>query len=221
MKDHYKILGVAPGSGYEEIKKAYRLLALKHHPDKNGGNSASEELFKEISEAYIVLSDVSKRGDYDSRFDSYQNTEYESAPSSRKITPVTFLTMFRNIKTRVLNAGGRINERALFDVIDALLSAENIRYLIKVHDITTNSLIIDEILVSSVFLSNTSKMAIHKKLIKLAGHNALLLQKVELLTHKSDITHTEPENDEIPLKYSFVVVFILIVIIVVAVVLDL
>ena len=63
--DYYELLGVTRNAGEEEIKKAYRKLALQHHPDKNPGNKQAEEKFKEISEAYQVLSDSQKRAQYD------------------------------------------------------------------------------------------------------------------------------------------------------------
>jgi curved DNA-binding protein len=63
--DYYKILGVSRTASDEEIKKAYRKLALKHHPDRTKGDKASEEKFKQISEAYAVLSDKEKRKQYD------------------------------------------------------------------------------------------------------------------------------------------------------------
>ncbi len=63
--DYYKTLGIAPEASAEEIKKAYRKLALETHPDRNPGDSRAEERFKKINEAYGVLSDTGKRAQYD------------------------------------------------------------------------------------------------------------------------------------------------------------
>jgi len=65
QKDYYKILGVSKDASAGDIKKAYRKLALKYHPDQAAGDKAKEEKFKEISEAYAVLSDTEKRKEYD------------------------------------------------------------------------------------------------------------------------------------------------------------
>jgi len=64
-RDYYEVLGIAKGATESEIKKAYRKMAVKHHPDKNPGNHKAEEQFKEISEAYEVLSDARKKQQYD------------------------------------------------------------------------------------------------------------------------------------------------------------
>ena len=64
-RDYYEILGVSRDASSDDLKKAYRRLALKHHPDKNPGDKAAEEMFKEAAEAYAVLSDAGKRERYD------------------------------------------------------------------------------------------------------------------------------------------------------------
>ena len=64
-KDYYKILGVSRDASAEDIKKAYRRLARKHHPDVNPGDKSSEDRFKEIQEAHDILSDKKKRQMYD------------------------------------------------------------------------------------------------------------------------------------------------------------
>jgi curved DNA-binding protein len=71
-KDYYKVLGVEKGASSDEIKKAFRKLAMKYHPDKTKGNKSAEEKFKEINEANEVLSDSAKRKKYDELGDNYQ-----------------------------------------------------------------------------------------------------------------------------------------------------
>ncbi len=65
QKNYYQILGVSETSSEDEMKKVYRKLAVKYHPDKNPGNKEAETKFKEISEAYYVLSDSKRRAQYD------------------------------------------------------------------------------------------------------------------------------------------------------------
>jgi molecular chaperone DnaJ len=64
-RDYYEVLGVSRGASKDEVKKSYRKLALKYHPDKNQGDKAAEDKFKEASEAYAVLSDDQKKSKYD------------------------------------------------------------------------------------------------------------------------------------------------------------
>lgn len=79
--DYYKILGVDKSASTAEIKKAYRKLALKYHPDQNNGDKAAEAKFKEVNEAYAVLSDTQKRQQYD----TYGSTEFHQRFSQEDI----------------------------------------------------------------------------------------------------------------------------------------
>ena len=79
MSNYYEILGVPKTATADEIKKAYRTLAFKYHPDRNQGNAAAEEKFKQISAAYDVLGDEAKRRQYD--MGSYSESAYSNAGS--------------------------------------------------------------------------------------------------------------------------------------------
>ncbi|MBQ5471247.1 MAG: DnaJ domain-containing protein [Treponema sp.] len=88
MKDYYEILGLQKSATADEIKKAYRTLAFKYHPDRNQGDVQAEEKFKQISEAYDILGDEAKRANYD-RYGSeqpqyeYQYTYNHANPNSQ------------------------------------------------------------------------------------------------------------------------------------------
>jgi curved DNA-binding protein CbpA len=75
MKDYYYTLGIKKGASIEDIKKAYRKLSLKFHPDKNDGDEFFIERFKEIQEAYETLSDIKKRTYYDNKFSNHRPAE--------------------------------------------------------------------------------------------------------------------------------------------------
>jgi molecular chaperone DnaJ len=218
MTDYYKILGVSRDASQDEIKKVYRQLALQYHPDKNNGDTASEELFKGISEAYIILGDVPKRNAYDYAQGNKMHSGGKSSAEHGKATPVTYLMLFKRIKTKVLNAGGQINEFRLYTVINDLLSDETITILVIENDIVTNNLILDEILVSCVFLPEDFRFTIHEKLIRLADGDPRFLQKIEVLlkpgekriSQKAIISTTESEAGRG--VFYFVLVLILIIV---------
>jgi curved DNA-binding protein len=82
-RDYYKVLGVERNATEDEIKRSYRKLALEHHPDRNPGNNSAEDKFKEINEAYQVLSDPEKKGRYDQLGASYKNyTQHGGSPGN-------------------------------------------------------------------------------------------------------------------------------------------
>ena len=79
-KDYYKALGVTKDASAADIKKSYRKLARELHPDKNPGNADAEARFKEVSEAYDVLSDEAKRKEYDEARSVFAGGAYLAAP---------------------------------------------------------------------------------------------------------------------------------------------
>ncbi|QCI23179.1 molecular chaperone DnaJ [Buchnera aphidicola] len=87
-KDYYQILGVSQSSDDRDIKKAYKKLAMKYHPDRNPGSKIAEEKFKQIKEAYEVLNDSKKRAAYD----QYGHTAFEQGNSSNHTFTHTFST---------------------------------------------------------------------------------------------------------------------------------
>lgn len=84
MKNYYEILEVSPKASAEEIKKAYRKLARKYHPDVNPGNKEAEEKFKEINEAYNILIDESKRKNYDDKINGTDEPRKENVRYAKK-----------------------------------------------------------------------------------------------------------------------------------------
>jgi curved DNA-binding protein len=81
-RDYYKILGVPRGTAADKIKSAYRKLAMQYHPDRNPGDKQAEDRFKEINEAYQVLSDPQKRSRYDQLGESYSQWQQKGAPGN-------------------------------------------------------------------------------------------------------------------------------------------
>ncbi len=104
-RDYYEILGVPKTASVDEIKKAYRQLAMRYHPDKNPGNKEAEEKFKEISNAYAVLSDAEKRAKYD----QFGAAAFEG-PQGGAYTQVDPMDLFRSIFGGRGGFGGSIFE---------------------------------------------------------------------------------------------------------------
>ncbi|MEK8022791.1 MAG: molecular chaperone DnaJ [Candidatus Hydrogenedentota bacterium] len=102
-KDYYDILGVARTASVEEIKKSYRQLAMRYHPDKNPGNKEAEEKFKEISNAYAVLSDTDKR----KKYDQFGHAAFEQAAAGGGYAQVDINDVLRSAFGDFFGGGAR------------------------------------------------------------------------------------------------------------------
>lgn len=126
QKDYYKILGVSESASEDEIKKVYRKLAVKYHPDKNPGNKEAEAKFKDISAAYYVLSDPKRKTEYDQirkyggagagNYAGAQGFNYEDLlkqfRSGRSSGPSGQYSVFGDIFEELFSGGGRTTFRS-------------------------------------------------------------------------------------------------------------
>ncbi|MDU4749507.1 MAG: DnaJ domain-containing protein, partial [Clostridium butyricum] len=83
MKDYYKILGVSETSSKDEIKKAFRSLAKKYHPDRNGNDENAIKKFQEVNEAYEVLSNEDSKKSYDEKKTNFKNAHKKKNENSK------------------------------------------------------------------------------------------------------------------------------------------
>ena len=168
MKDYYKILEILPSASQADVKKSFRRLALKYHPDKNFGNQLYEAKFKEIKEAYDVLSDLDKRRAYN--YKKSEARKFEKNQTKPPVTPQSILFKIIEFRKKVAVLDpDRTNTFALFHQIQQLLSRESIAILQQHADQRINEKIIEEIITSSKNLSATHAEQICITLTSLAG----------------------------------------------------
>jgi molecular chaperone DnaJ len=177
MKDYYKILEVATNASAADIKKSYRRLALKYHPDKNNGNNLSEAHFKEIQEAYRVLSNETRRTEYNNQRGvfGYSYTKKSTPPA----TPQSLLLQAIDFRKKVMVLDpDRMNKVALFQQIQHLLSTSNILILQQHNDSKINKKIIEEVLTCSRYLPYVHIEKICFQLTAIAGTNNTEYQRI-------------------------------------------
>jgi curved DNA-binding protein CbpA len=176
MKDYYKILGVKPSASQQEIKKAYRALAFKYHPDKNPENSLSEAHFKELQEAYSVLSVPHKREAYDDErwlSGMGSKTQYQEA-----VTPEWLRKVAIELNTSLATMDThRISQGALQAYILLILTDSHLGVL-QFADLYTKGSIIDELLKATKKLEVRFLPEVEERLILLAGDNRQMIGNI-------------------------------------------
>lgn len=189
-KDYYKILEVAPTATTLAIKKAYRRLALKYHPDKNEGNELYEQKFKEINEAYRVLSDTQKRNDYNyslaakKPYQAKTNHAYKPPPETKTVQ--TIVLEAKKLRTKTLASDpDRMNREAVFREVEHLISRQNIRLFKEAHEEKANAVFVECIITISKHLPFSMVREIIHPLVQVAGTNNDLLTRIQEFEKKS------------------------------------
>lgn len=184
VKDYYKILEVPPTASLVDIKKAFRKLAFKYHPDKNDGNAIYEQKFKEINEAYRVLSDTAKRNDYNysrSTRNQYNNLRQQTASKFKDeiLTVQSLVNEAKKIRSKTAAADpDRMNKKALFVQVEELLTRKNVKTFRDSHDPKSNAVFVECIFNISSKLPYSMVCQIIHPLIQIAGTDNDLLVKI-------------------------------------------
>lgn len=181
-ENYYTILGVTRDASDDEIKRSYRKLALQFHPDRNPSDKFAETRFKEIVDAYHVLSDRNRRTIYD--YDlakglkrprhTHSTARPAETPAVKKVEPVTHHTVLKQIsrirkQVDKIENKGNIKHAELFKAINTTLSLGNIELVRAAGDTAISRRIIDETIASSQLLAVDYIDRVTAKLIKIAG----------------------------------------------------
>lgn len=177
-KDHYRTLGIAPNASLKEIKKAYRNLAHKFHPDKNPDNTFAVHHFHEIQEAYKILSDDKTRRQYDEeRY--FAGLSAQKEPSST--TGAWILKQTRQLSTHMHHVDSyRMNHSALHDYILLLLSDSHLAVLEQEQNADTNQQIVEELLSATKRIRFEYFVGLVQRMSLLTANNEVLQQRLAL-----------------------------------------
>jgi hypothetical protein len=177
LKDYYKTLGVPPSAAQADIKKAYREMAIRYHPDKNPGNVFCEAQFKEVAEAYAVLGDKQKRSKYDD--ERWLNgmgsrTNYQDA-----VTPGWLRTVCVELNTALSQMDThRMSQRALHAYIMLILADAHIGVLLRADDREINSKVVTELIKATRRLEPQYLAGVLSGLRTVAGNDADMRQTI-------------------------------------------
>ena len=177
-KDYYKILNVPPAAGSDEIRKAFRNLALKYHPDRNNGDRYKEAMFREVQEAYETLSDKKSREEYD--YKRWYTKSMRKQFREQAVTPLQIQSEARKLANHVSSSNHlHLDHDILSSRIRTVLSVENIGILNQFNETEINEKIIELLLRSCDPLPAKYVEPICLLMAKIAGTNHVLLLKIK------------------------------------------
>ncbi len=178
MKDHYKTLGIPPSATIIEIKKAFRKLALKYHPDKNPDSKLSEAYFRDIQEAYSVLSDEYKRELYDD--ERWLSGMGNKTRHQQEVTPEWLVKISKELNSSLaVMDTHRMSQGALQAYILLILSEGHISVLQHRNDKESTATVINELLKATQRLEAKYLEEIEQRLITLANSDTAMQQAID------------------------------------------
>ncbi|HTL10797.1 MAG TPA: J domain-containing protein [Chitinophagaceae bacterium] len=185
LKDYYKTLGIPPTASSLQVKKSFRLLALRFHPDKNPGNAAAEASFREVQEAYEVLSDEAKREEYN--YKRWYARSLRQPFAHAAVTAAAVMEECRRLARYVNKVSAfRIEYDGLSHHIRQLLSSGNIGLLQQAADKQAPAIVIESLLPATAALPYRYIEPICLLLLQLAADNALLTQKIQVFQRQQE-----------------------------------
>ncbi len=177
-KDYYQILHVAPTASFEEIKKAYRKLALQYHPDTAHETDSNNNIFIEIKEAYDVLSDTKKRQNY------HYKRFYKTYQQQTIVTPEMVLQQSISLAALVAVLDPyRIDYDKLTHQIMQIVDVHIVKILQADKAVIERKKIIENILKSTSLLNYQMVLPIHHILLQIAGENDNMIFKIQQQTN--------------------------------------
>jgi len=177
LKDYYQILGSATNAAADDIKKAYRKLAIQYHPDKNPGNDLVAIHFKEINEAYTVLSHPAKRKKYDE--ERWLSGMSSRSKQQKAITPDWILTESKKLAEHMSRIDTyRMSHIALKEYVLLLLSDSHLAVLVHYNDRDTDRMIVQYLLKACSVLEYKSMLEIAPACIRLVGNDVNIVQLI-------------------------------------------
>jgi molecular chaperone DnaJ len=200
-RDYYKILQVFPGSSTEEIKKSYRRLVLKYHPDRHNNNEHLTEHFREIQEAYETLTNPARRIEYDNK--------HGFATLKKKIkTPQSVLSEANRLRNYVQTLShSNIDQRALEFHLRQLTTEQTIYVLQGPELLVPRQELIHVVLDTSWFLSYNNLSGLHKDLLQIAGNDPFSNELIATVMKERRLRH----NKEKILPWLVILITILLV----------